>query len=49
MRQQLPDELTSNFPAAGKLAQQLTGDLRVTSTGNAAADALLIMMGFQGL
>jgi len=49
MRQQLPDELTSNFPTAGKLAQQLTGDLRVTSTGNAAADALLIMMGFQGL
>jgi len=49
MRQQLPDELTSNFPAAGKLAQQLTGDLGVTSTGNAAADALLIMMGFQGL
>jgi len=49
MRQQLPDELTRNFPAAGKLAQQLTGDLRVTSTGNVAADALLIMMGFQGL
>jgi len=49
MRQQLPDELTKNFPTAGKLAQQLTGDLRVTSTGNAAADALLIMMGFQGL
>jgi len=49
MRQQLPDELTKNFPTAGKLAQQLTGDLQVTSTGNAAADALLIMMGFQGL
>jgi hypothetical protein len=49
MRQQLPNELTGNFPAAGKLAQQLTGDLQVRSTGNAAADALLILMGFQGL
>ena len=49
MRQQLPDGLTSNLPAAGKLAQQLTGDLNVTSTGNPAADGLLIMMGFEGL
>jgi hypothetical protein len=49
MRQQLPDGLTSNLPAVSKLAQQLTGDLSVTSTGNPAADGMLIMMGFQGL
>ena len=49
MRQELPEELIRNFPAASRLAQQLTGDLRATSTGNPAADALLILMGFQGL
>lgn len=49
LRQALPDELTRNLPAVGKLVQQQVGTLNVRSTGNPAADGMLIMMGFQGL
>jgi len=49
LQQQLTPALVSGLPTIGATAAKLSGDTQVTSTGNPAADGLLILMGFQGL
>jgi len=49
LKQQLTPALVSGLPTVGATAAKLSGDTQVTSTGNPAADGLLILMGFQGL
>jgi hypothetical protein len=49
LKQQLTPALVSGLPTVGATAAKLYGDVQVTSTGNPAADGLLILMGFQGL
>ena len=49
LQQQLDPAIVKSLPALGATAQKLTGTKQVSSTGNPAADGLLILMGFQGL
>jgi hypothetical protein len=49
LQRQLTPALVSGLPTVGATAAKLSGDTQVTSTGNPAADGLLILMGFQGL
>jgi len=49
LQQRLTPALVSGLPTVGATAAKLSGDTQVTSTGNPAADGLLILMGFQGL
>jgi hypothetical protein len=49
LKQQLDPAIAKGLPALGATAAKLTGSKQVSSTGNPAADGLLILMGFQGL
>jgi len=49
LQQQLTPALVSGLPTVGATAAKMSGNTQVTSTGNPAADGLLILMGFQGL
>jgi hypothetical protein len=49
LRQQLDPAIVKSLPALGATAEKLTGSKQVSSTGNSAADGLLILMGFRGL
>jgi hypothetical protein len=48
LRQKLPPTTVGALSTAGAVAAGLTGSRQITSTGNPAADGLLILMGFQG-
>jgi len=49
LKQQLDPAIAKGLPALGATAAKLTGTKQVKSTGNPAADGLLLLMGFQGL
>jgi hypothetical protein len=49
LRQQLDPAIVKALPALAAAAEKLSGTKQVSSTGNPAADGLLILMGFQGL
>jgi hypothetical protein len=49
LKQQLDPAIAKGLPALGATAAKLTGTKQVKSTGNSAADGLLVLMGFQGL
>jgi hypothetical protein len=49
LQQQLTPALVSGLPTVGATVAKMSGNTQVTSTGNPAADGLLILMGFQGL
>lgn len=49
LQSQLDPAIVKSLPTLSATAQKLTGTKQVTSTGNPAADGMLIMMGFQGL
>jgi hypothetical protein len=49
LQQQLDPAIAKGLPALGATAAKLTGSKQVSSTGNPAADGLLLLMGFQGL
>jgi hypothetical protein len=49
LKQKLDPAIAKGLPALGATAANLTGTKQVKSTGNPAADGLLILMGFQGL
>lgn len=46
---QLDPGIVKGLPALGKSAESLTGTRMIKSTGNPAADGLLLLMGFQGV
>ena len=49
LQSQLDPAIVKSLPTLSATAQKLTGTKQVTSTGNPAADGLLVLMGFQGL
>ena len=49
LQSQLDPAIVKSLPTLSAKAQKLTGTKQVTSTGNPAADGLLVLMGFQGL